>query len=116
LKKSASLVYNVLQAVESMRRGMSPAAAAEDAMRRILAVVPHVQGALVTMNATGSHGAAAAGWTFKYTVASGATNGRPNVLTIAPLTGGQSAEGAGEDARWLEAERSQLHADEKNGC
>lgn len=39
------------QAVESMRRGMRPRAAAEDAVRRILEHYPGYVGALVTVNA-----------------------------------------------------------------
>lgn len=73
----------VLQAVESMRQGMAPTEAAEDAMNRILELVPHFQGALVTMNSTGSHGAAAVGWVFHYAVAE--DSGVPEVHRIEPL-------------------------------
>jgi hypothetical protein len=62
---------------------MSPTHAAEDAMKRILELYPQVQGALVTMNSTGSHGAAAAGWEFHYTVAE--SSGVPEIHKIEPL-------------------------------
>ena len=71
------------QAVENMRRGLSPTAAAEDAMERILEMVPHFQGALVTMDSNGTHGAAAVGWEFHYAVAE--AQGVPEVFKIAPL-------------------------------
>lgn len=74
-----------VQAVESMRLGMTPTAAAEDAMSRILAVVPDFQGALVAMNATGSHGGAAVGWVFHYAVADRSTRGEPAVLQVLPM-------------------------------
>jgi isoaspartyl peptidase/L-asparaginase-like protein (Ntn-hydrolase superfamily) len=59
----------LMQALENMRQGMTPTAAAEDAVNRFLELFPQFQGALVTMNSKGSHGAAAVGWIFHYTVA-----------------------------------------------
>ncbi|KHN95918.1 aspartylglucosaminidase [Metarhizium album ARSEF 1941] len=54
------------QAVESMRQGMSPAAAAEDAVRRMLDRFPRIQAGIVVMNNKGEHAAAASGWRFTY--------------------------------------------------
>jgi N4-(beta-N-acetylglucosaminyl)-L-asparaginase len=54
------------QAVENMRRGMSPAAAAEDAVGRMVNKFPHVQAGLVVMNTLGEHAGAASGWQFTY--------------------------------------------------
>jgi hypothetical protein len=45
-----------------MRRGMDPQAAAEEALRRILAKYPGYVGALFALSKDGSHGAAAHGW------------------------------------------------------
>lgn len=59
---------DAVQAVESMRQGLSPRKAAEDAVRRIAEVYPSYVGALVTLSYTGEHGAAAHGWTFEYSV------------------------------------------------
>ena len=73
----------VSQTVENMRRGMTPTAAAEDAMKRIIEMVPHFQGALVAMHSNGTHGAAAVGWEFHYAVAE--SKGVPEVIKIAPL-------------------------------
>eukprot|EP00892_Ulva_mutabilis_P006099 jgi/Ulvmu1/3861/UM018_0080.1 len=84
------------QAVESMRQGMAPTAAAEDAMQRILDVVPKFQGALVTMNATGGHGGAAVGWVFHYAVADAAAGGVPEVLEVLPMAAGGRGGGAAD--------------------
>lgn len=70
-----------------MRQGMSPTEATEDAMRRILELYPKFQGALVAMNSTGSHGAAAVGWVFHYAVADTSSSGVPEVFKIDPLKG-----------------------------
>lgn len=58
------------QVVESMRQGMSPKHAAEDAIQRIVRHYPSYVGALIAVDYRGSHGAAAYGWTFEYTVRS----------------------------------------------
>ena len=63
-----AIPLDVVQAVESMRQGLSPKKAAEDAVRRIAEVYPGYVGALVTLSNAGEHGAAAHGWTFEYSV------------------------------------------------
>ncbi|KAL4859390.1 Protein strawberry notch 1 [Chlorella vulgaris] len=63
------------QVVESMRQGLSPTQAAEDAVRRIVRHVPDFVGALVAVSKDGRHGGAAHGWQFAYSVASGASGG-----------------------------------------
>ena len=57
-----------VQAVESMRQGLSPKQAAEDAIQRITEMYPSYVGAVVTLSKRGEHGAAAHGWTFEYSV------------------------------------------------
>lgn len=89
------------QVVESMRLGMGPGAAAEDAMRRIMDAAPPFQGALVALDARGNHGAAAFGWVFRYAVASAAHSGEPQVHVVQPLTHASRTHGGvdvGEDA------------------
>ena len=54
--------------VESMRRGMSPTAAAEDAIQIIAQYYPDFSGALVAVNISGDYGAASHGFNFHYTV------------------------------------------------
>jgi N4-(beta-N-acetylglucosaminyl)-L-asparaginase len=65
-----------------MRQGMSPTAAAEDAMWRIYSGAGMFQGALLALDAAGRHGGAAAGWTFHYSVASGDSGGTVNVVEV----------------------------------
>jgi hypothetical protein len=55
--------------VELMRAGASPTAAATTALRRIARFYPHFTGAIVAVNAAGTHGAASYGpWHFTYSV------------------------------------------------
>jgi N4-(beta-N-acetylglucosaminyl)-L-asparaginase len=54
------------QAVENLRRGMDPATAADDAVRRMLRKYPDVASGLVVVDKHGNHGAAGSGWTFTY--------------------------------------------------
>ena len=63
-----------MQVVESMRQGMSPKRAAEDAIQRIARHYPSYIGAVVAVDDRGKHGAAAHGWTFEYTVRSRTQN------------------------------------------
>ncbi|KAK9820305.1 hypothetical protein WJX72_008767 [[Myrmecia] bisecta] len=56
------------QVVESMRQGMHPTEAAEDAVRRIVKRFPGYVGALFGVDKEGRHGGAAHGWTFTYAV------------------------------------------------
>ncbi|KAG9256737.1 aspartylglucosaminidase [Emericellopsis atlantica] len=55
------------QALESMRRGMSPAEAAEDAVRRMVSKYPKVSSGLVVVDNKGNHAGAASGWTGTFT-------------------------------------------------
>eukprot|EP00243_Klebsormidium_subtile_P001628 TRINITY_DN12949_c0_g1_i1.p1 TRINITY_DN12949_c0_g1~~TRINITY_DN12949_c0_g1_i1.p1 ORF type:complete len:146 (+),score=40.37 TRINITY_DN12949_c0_g1_i1:117-554(+) len=56
------------QVVESMRRGMNPKDAVEDAIARIRRFYPTFLGALVAVNLNGEHAAATNGWSFEYAV------------------------------------------------
>jgi N4-(beta-N-acetylglucosaminyl)-L-asparaginase len=74
------------QAVEFMRGGMSPQAACEASVRRIMVHYNtsfHI--GLVCLGADGSHGAAAQGWTFTYAIASPVTGGNVVAVSVAPL-------------------------------
>ena len=53
-----------------MRRGMTPSAAAQDAIKAIAQFYPTFSGAIVAVNASGSYGAASngLGFPFRYTV------------------------------------------------
>lgn len=58
------------QAVENLRQGMSPDAAARDAIKRIALFYPHFQGAIVVATITGDYAASCYGLdTFPYSVA-----------------------------------------------
>jgi isoaspartyl peptidase/L-asparaginase-like protein (Ntn-hydrolase superfamily) len=72
------------QAVESLRQGMSPQQAAEDAMRRIVKKYSSFQGALVVANMQGEYGAACFGWTFQFSVRNPTMNS-VQVVTVQPL-------------------------------
>ena len=73
------------QVVESMRLGMSPQAAADDAIQRIAAVAPHFTGAVFALRADGKHAGACWNWVFQYTVrAEGDAKAR--VFTVQPLS------------------------------
>ncbi|KAM7188076.1 Nucleophile aminohydrolase [Rhypophila sp. PSN 637] len=54
------------QAVENLRRGMTPAEAAEDVVRRMLSKYPAIHSGIVVVSKEGDHGGAASGWTFTY--------------------------------------------------
>ncbi|EGS22388.1 uncharacterized protein CTHT_0019190 [Thermochaetoides thermophila DSM 1495] len=73
------------QAVENLRRGMSPTEAAEDAVRRMLRKYPDISSGIVVVNKKGDHGAAASGWTFTYAYRGGEMNATA-VVTVPPLT------------------------------
>lgn len=75
------------QVVESMRAGVPPQAAAEDAIRRIARRVPSFTGAVVAVSRDGRHGGAAHGWKFRYSVARGSGGGvHVEVVEVEPLT------------------------------
>ncbi|XP_054814131.1 probable isoaspartyl peptidase/L-asparaginase 3 isoform X2 [Prosopis cineraria] len=56
------------QVVESMRLGMEPKSAAQDAIARIARRFPDFVGAVVAVNKKGEHAGACHGWTFTYSV------------------------------------------------
>ncbi|KAL2558362.1 putative isoaspartyl peptidase/L-asparaginase 3 [Forsythia ovata] len=58
------------QVVESMRLGMEPKRAAEDAISRIARKYPDFVGAIFAVNKNGVHAGACHGWTFQYSVRS----------------------------------------------
>ncbi|UNI18032.1 N(4)-(beta-N-acetylglucosaminyl)-L-asparaginase [Purpureocillium takamizusanense] len=72
------------QAVESMRRGMAPGDAAEDAVRRMLRRFPRVRAGIVVVDRHGRHAGAAAGWTFTYAYRGGEMP-EVKVVTVEPL-------------------------------
>lgn len=87
----------LVQVVEAMRRGLSPQAAAEEAVRRIARRVPTYVGAVVAVSKDGRHGAAAHGWQFSYSVVSAASGGRVETVAVEPL-GMAGAGSAGQAA------------------
>ncbi|RVW67849.1 putative isoaspartyl peptidase/L-asparaginase 3 [Vitis vinifera] len=58
------------QVVESMRLGMEPKLAAQDAIKRIARKFPDFVGAVFAINKNGLHAGACHGWTFQYSVRS----------------------------------------------
>lgn len=72
------------QAVENLRRGMSPREAAEDVVMRMLRKYPAVLTGIVVVDANGLHGAAASGWTFTYAFRGGTMN-QTRVVEVLPL-------------------------------
>lgn len=68
--KPASTGLLILQVVEGMRRGLSPQAAAEDAVRRMVRKYPAYVGAVLAVDRHGRHAAACHGWTLTYAVRS----------------------------------------------
>ena len=72
------------QVVQSMKHGVSPLAAVEDAMRRMLKFYPVFQGALFALSASGEHAGACTGWVFQYSVRSINTT-KVEVYTVQPL-------------------------------
>lgn len=61
------------QVVQSMRLGMNPKTAAEDAISRIARKFPDFVGAVFAMNKEGVHAGACYGWTFQYSLKSSNT-------------------------------------------
>ncbi|KAM0454837.1 hypothetical protein ACHAPV_008210 [Trichoderma viride] len=72
------------QAVESLRRGLKPQEAAEDAVRRILAKYPDAKTGIVVVDKRGEHAAAASGWEFSYSYRGGGME-RSEVVKVKPL-------------------------------
>lgn len=73
------------QAVENLRRGMTPQEAAEDAVTRMIKKYPEAATGIVVVNNQGEHGGAASGWTFTYAYRGGTMNGT-EVITVPPLS------------------------------
>ncbi|CAN1798801.1 Probable isoaspartyl peptidase/L-asparaginase 3, partial [Linum perenne] len=71
------------QVVESMRRGMEPKLAAEDAISRIARKFPDFIGAVFAVNKNGVHAGACHGWTFQYSVRNSQMND-VQVFTVLP--------------------------------
>jgi N4-(beta-N-acetylglucosaminyl)-L-asparaginase len=73
------------QAVENMRRGMTPADACEDAVRRIMKYYTTFELGLLCLNADGDWGASSHGWTFTYCVAAPSTGGETICPPVPPI-------------------------------
>ncbi|KAL8535323.1 hypothetical protein ACS0TY_011099 [Phlomoides rotata] len=71
------------QVVESMRLGMEPKVAAQDAMVRIARKYPNFVGAVFAVSKNGVHAGACYGWTFQYSVRSADTSD-VQVYTVYP--------------------------------
>ncbi|KAG5931015.1 hypothetical protein E4U59_000609 [Claviceps monticola] len=80
------------QAVESMRQGLSPREAAEDAVRRMLARYPGVRAGLVVMNHRGEHAGAASNWAFSYSFRTASMN-ETGVVDVPPMGGAAMVQG-----------------------
>lgn len=63
-------LFSSYQVVESMRLGMEPKLAAQDAIARIARKYPNFVGAVFAVNKNGTHAGACYGWTFQYSVRS----------------------------------------------
>lgn len=89
------------QAVESLRRGMTPKEAAEDAVRRMVRRHPDVASGVVVTDTKGNHAGAGSGWTFTYSIRGG-DMAASEVFTIPPLKA-EVDEGLGADVlpEWL---------------
>jgi N4-(beta-N-acetylglucosaminyl)-L-asparaginase len=72
------------QAVENLRRGMTPRRAAEDVVARMLRKYPAVSSGVVVVDAAGNHGGAGSGWTFTYALRGGSMNAT-RVVQVPPL-------------------------------
>jgi len=86
-------------AVENMRRGMEPAAACADAVRRIARFYSTFELGLVCLGANGEIGAASHGWTFTYCSATPDSNGVAICTKVPPMDGSAVAEDGGLLAR-----------------
>lgn len=67
-----------------MRRGLSPQAAVDDAVRRIIGKYPAYVGAVVAVDRIGRHGGACHGWNFNYAVRDGSSPG-VQLFEVLPL-------------------------------
>ncbi|KAK4466071.1 putative isoaspartyl peptidase/L-asparaginase 3 [Cladorrhinum samala] len=85
------------QAVENLRRGMSPKEAAEDAVVRMVRKYPNVSSGIVVVNNKGEHAAAGSGWTFTYAYRGGDMKAA-EVVTVPPVIVSASKGGADAEA------------------
>ncbi|EGR44239.1 asparaginase-like protein [Trichoderma reesei QM6a] len=72
------------QAVESLRRGMTPLEAAQDAVRRIVARFPDARTGIVVVDLKGEHAGAGSGWEFTYSYRGGGME-RAEVVVVEAL-------------------------------
>lgn len=72
------------QVVESMRRGLGPKQAAEDAVLRIVKHYPKYIGAVFAVDKNGNHAGACHGWTFQYTFQNSKVES-PQTVTVESL-------------------------------
>lgn len=72
------------QAIESMRRGMNPQRAAEDAVLRMLRKYPAAATGIVVVNNKGEHGGAGSNWNFTYSFRGG-DMAKTEVVAVPPL-------------------------------
>lgn len=73
------------QALESMRKGMAPQEAAEDAVLRMLHKYPEAATGIVVVNRKGEHGGAGSNWNFTYSFRGGSMS-ETEVVTVSPLS------------------------------
>ncbi|KKA31094.1 hypothetical protein TD95_001781 [Thielaviopsis punctulata] len=73
------------QAVENLRRGMTPTLAAEDALRRILRKFPNTQAGLLVVSKDGTIGAAGSNWAFTYSWRAG-DMAKTEEVRVVPIT------------------------------
>ncbi|PTB65570.1 asparaginase-like protein [Trichoderma citrinoviride] len=72
------------QAVESLRRGMTPLEAARDAVRRIVKRFPGARTGIVVVDLKGEHAGAGSGWEFTYSYRGGEME-RAEVVVVKPM-------------------------------
>ncbi|KAH6646962.1 nucleophile aminohydrolase [Truncatella angustata] len=72
------------QAVESLRRGLSPQEAANDAVSRMVKKYPKISSGIVVVDKNGQHAGAGSGWTFTYAYRGGNMN-ETTVVSVPPI-------------------------------
>lgn len=75
----------LLKVVESMRQGISPKLAAEDAIQRIAKHYPDYVGAMFAVDKAGNHAGASHGWVFQYAFQKDGMH-EPQVVTVQPIS------------------------------
>lgn len=74
-----------MQVVESMRQGVSPKLAAENAIQRIGKHYPHYVGAVFAVDKAGNHAGASHGWIFQYAFQKHGMQ-EPKIVTVQPIS------------------------------